>query len=282
MAPSPIPCDCLGDRRDTWMGTISFNELSLHAFAVHAMTAGHQSSLDSRRRFEGSTVVVTGAASGLGAACVERFIDEGAVVHSVDLAPSDAAHQTHLMDVTDEAAWGELASRVGPQGVDVVVTAAGIIHIGNVSNTSADDLRRVLNVNLVGTFLALKHLAPAMSAGSSAILIASTSGLRGTPNTTAYSASKWAVRGLARVAAVELAELGVRVVCVCPGASATPMAWRAYRDDDDLVAHWGSRLLVPRMAWPEEIAGVVAFAASSEAGYITGTDIVIDGGIGAR
>lgn len=248
------------------------------------MNAPERTGTVSDNRFHDLTVVVTGAASGVGAACVRRLSGEGASVHGVDLAPSIDAGASHVMDVADESAWHDLAAtlRDSHGRVDVVVMAAGIMHVGTSAETTAADFRRVLDVNLVGSFLAIKHLAPMMGAGGSAVLIASTSGLRGTARTAAYSASKWAVRGLARVAAIELAEMGVRVVCVCPGATDTPMVRRAYRNDDEIVARWGKRLLIPRIAKPEEIASVVAFAASDEAAYITGTDLVVDGGIGAR
>lgn len=235
-------------------------------------------------RHNGKLAVVTGAASGIGEAAAARLEAEGATVILVDAADPKSEGLRCRVDVSNEADWADVVAAVDRYGgtVDILVTAAGVIRSGGIELTDKASFRRILDVNLVGTFLALKHVGARFTAGSAAVLISSTAGIRGASGTSAYTASKWAVRGLARCAAIEFGPLGARVVCLCPGAIDTPMVRTVMTSDADLVARWGDRLLVPRMGQAEELAGWISFLASSEAAYATGTDFIVDGGVSAQ
>jgi 3alpha(or 20beta)-hydroxysteroid dehydrogenase len=236
-------------------------------------------------RFAGRTVLVTGAARGQGAEEARRFAAEGATVVLADVLDDEgaataeaigaAATYAHL-DVADESSWEAVVGAIGD--LHVLVNNAGVLGpFTPIVKTSLDELRRTLDVNLVGTFLGLKHggAAIARSGGGAIVNISSISGIWGTPFAASYVASKWAARGLTKTAALELGRQGVRVNSVHPGGVKTPMT-EAVGDDGD--NEWYRRLPIPRIGTVEDVAAAVLFLASDDAAYITGAELLIDGG----
>jgi 3alpha(or 20beta)-hydroxysteroid dehydrogenase len=236
-------------------------------------------------RFAGRTVLISGAARGQGAEEARRFAAEGATVVLGDVldqegeqtaaAIGDAARYVHL-DVTDEASWEAAVAACGD--LHVLVNNAGILGgFTPLVKTPVEEFRRAIDVNLIGSFLGMKHGGAAIAAGGGGAIvnISSISGMWGTPFAGSYVASKWAIRGLTKTAAMELGRRGVRVNSIHPGGVKTPMT-EAMGDDGD--NDWYRRLPVPRIGTVEDIAGAVLFLASDDAAYITGTELVIDGG----
>jgi 3alpha(or 20beta)-hydroxysteroid dehydrogenase len=238
-------------------------------------------------RLDGKVAIITGGARGQGAAEARLFADEGArvVVGDVldepgqavaDELGTDSAAYLHL-DVTDEAGWAAAVSlaeeRFGP--VNVLVNNAGILMFEAIQRTKRADFERILQVNLVGVYLGIKAVTPSMSraGGGSIVNTSSTAGLTGLPYLGAYVASKWAVRGLTKSAAIDLGPKGIRVNSVHPGGIDTPML-----DGIDTDSPYYKRLPVPRLGQPEEVARAVLFLASDESSYTTGAELSVDGG----
>ena len=241
----------------------------------------------------GKVAIVTGAARGIGAATARRFAAEGAQVVLADkrddlgqeLAASigEAARYVSL-DVTDEAGWAGAVDAATETfgGVDVLVNNAGIIRVVPLMECDLDTFRKVLDTNLVGAFLGMRAVVPAMQArgGGSIINFSSPQGLEGRYGMPAYTASKFGVRGLTRTTAIELGPLGIRVNAVVPGPTKTAMTARKGWSDEDYDAAYG---LFPlgRMANADEIASVCLFLASDQSSFVTGSDLVADGGVTA-
>lgn len=253
---------------------------------------------------EGKVALVTGGASGIGAACARLLAAEGAKVMITDLdaaggealaaAIGESGGQAAFLrqDVTDEAAWpGVVEAIEGRFGkLDVAVANAGIGIFGPALSMSLADFRRQNAVNVDGVFLTAKHAIPAMrrAGGGSLIVMSSVAGLRGAPNLAGYSASKGAVRLLAKSLALECAAAGdgVRVNSVHPGIILTPIWTKAGTPaggnlpaaiDPHELARLGVPLGVP--ADPSEIANGVLFLASDASRHMTGAELVIDGGM---
>ena len=243
---------------------------------------------------EGKIAIVTGAAGGTGAAIARRFADEGATVVVTDvlvdagrataerLGPSTSFAE---LDVTDPDQWSSVVDGVvATHGrIDVLVNNAGILHIGGITATTMADFRRVFDVNAAGAFAGIAAVAPRMAAsgGGSIINIASIDALQGMNGLTAYTASKWAMRGLTHAAAVELGRDGIRVNTVCP-AGGNPGMYGPWAADlatlgPAIGAYTGKRA-IPREASTDEIARVAVFLASDLAAMVTGADIPVDGG----
>jgi 3alpha(or 20beta)-hydroxysteroid dehydrogenase len=243
-------------------------------------------------RLSGKVALVTGAAGGQGAAAARRFVEEGARVVVADVndeagkefAADIGAHYLHL-DVSVEDEWAAAAAEVvevyGPP--TVLVNNAGILHFSMLVDTKLDDYLRVINVNQVGTFLGMRALAPLMveAGGGSIINVSSVEGLKATPALTAYTASKFAVRGMTKVAALELARKGVRVNSVHPGAIETGLLPNALGGQPVDLTYVGKRVPLRRVGQPAEIAELVLFLASDESSYCTGAEFVADGGVTA-
>ncbi len=234
-------------------------------------------------RLDGAVAVVTGAASGIGAACAERLAADGASVVTVDVAGG----VDHVLDVRDEpAVQAAFASVVGDHGhLDVLVNAAGVAGGGPVHLLEADEWDRVVDINLKGTFIVDKHGAVHMLAQGrgSIINIASIEGLEGTEGGTAYNASKGGVVTLTKSMAIDYGRRGIRVNCICPGGIDTPLlgaiidaeGMELYRDT------MRERHMLGRFGTPAEIASAASFLASDDASFITGHALVVDGGFTA-
>ncbi len=240
-------------------------------------------------RLDGKVALITGAARGMGAAAARLFVAEGAKVVLGDVLPEvkevaqelgDAAIAVTL-DVTDEAAWREAVTageeRFGK--IDVLVNNAGILLMDELGKTTSDMYAKVNNVNAFGCFLGMREVTPALKrAGGGAIVnLSSVEGLGGNRFLVAYTASKFAVRGMTKAAAIELAADGIRVNSVHPGGIDTPMV-RHFIPDDDNMAWMGRQVPMKRPGKPEEVAQAVAFLASDAASYITGAELAVDGG----
>jgi len=237
------------------------------------------------QRFEGRTAVVTGAASGIGRATVERLVEEGATVVAVDVRPADdLGGRVHVVvgDVRDpavaEQAVAQAVDRTG--ALHVLANVAGILRTARTHEHPLDMWEQVLAVNLTGTFLACKAAIPALlDAGGGAIVnTASTAALSGHPWAAAYSASKGGVLAFTKVLAVEYGRDGIRSNCVCPGSIDTPIT-------EDFVFPDGvdTRLITRCMALdkprgPETVAAAIAFLASADAAHVNGESLRVDGG----
>jgi NAD(P)-dependent dehydrogenase (short-subunit alcohol dehydrogenase family) len=234
-------------------------------------------------RLDDAVAFVTGAGSGIGAACAERLHVDGAVVVTSDVTVG----VDHVLDVRDEdavaAALGSVVSEHGH--LDVVVNAAGVAGGGPVHLLEEDEWDRVVDVNLKGTFLVDKHSSIHMLAqGSGSIInIASIEGLEGTEGGSAYNASKGGVVMLTKSMAIDYGRRGIRVNCICPGGIDTPML-RSITDADGMDLY-RERLrdehLLGRFGRPSEIAAAAAFLASDDASFVTGHALVVDGGFTA-
>lgn len=247
------------------------------------------------KRFEGRTVLVTGAARGQGASHARGFAGEGANVVLADVREeSGRALAEDLgdkalfvrLDVSNPSEWASAVEaterRFGP--ISILVNNAGVL-APDVSIAESDpaDWDQVLATNLKGPYLGIRAVAPSMkrAGGGSIVNIASTSGHVGTPRLAPYVASKWGVRGLTQTAATELARDRIRVNAVSPGVIDTPLITEPLRADAAPVSdHFSADpFAVPRFGQPAEITRLVMFLASDESAFITGSDYVIDGGM---
>jgi NAD(P)-dependent dehydrogenase (short-subunit alcohol dehydrogenase family) len=252
-------------------------------------------------RVEGKVSVVTGAASGIGRACAWRLAEEGAAVAVADIdeaggkAVADAlvggGYQAIFqpLDVTDEAAWQAAMVRVHAHfgGLDILVNNAGIAVVEDVADLSLADWRKVMAVNADGVFLGTKHAMRTMRSGGSIINISSVLGLVGAEALTAYCASKGAVRLFSKAAALDGAKTGrgIRVNSLHPGYIHTELTERTgaagYATVEEGLRVLGEMHPLGRVGQPAEIANGVLFLASDEASFITGAELVIDGGLTA-
>jgi 3alpha(or 20beta)-hydroxysteroid dehydrogenase len=241
-------------------------------------------------RVDGKVALVSGAARGMGAAHARLLAAEGASVVLGDVrdelgqataAEIGAAARYQHLDVRDLDQWrGAVEAAVAAFGkLDVLVNNAGIIKVGGVEDLAVEDFRAVWEVNQLGVFLGMKAAIPAMRAagGGSIVNISSVGGIRGTPFMTAYAATKWAVRGMTKVAALELGHDGIRVNSVHPGFIDTDMTRAPEFAGVDQEA-FSSALPVPRPGAPDDIARMVLFLASDESSYCTGAEFIVDGG----
>ncbi|MDP7737570.1 glucose 1-dehydrogenase [Mycobacterium paragordonae] len=235
-------------------------------------------------RVEGKVALISGGARGMGAEDARLLVEEGARVVIGDVRDDegkalaselgDAARYVHL-DVTQLDQWeAAVATATGEFGkLDVLVNNAGIVAAGPLREFRMDKWQQVLDVNLTGTFLGMRSVVDPMTeaGGGSIINISSIEGIRGAPMVHPYVASKWAVRGITKSAALELAPVNIRVNSVHPGFIRTPMT--AHLPEDMVTIPLG------RPAEAREVATFVVFLASDEASYATGSEFIVDGGL---
>ena len=232
-------------------------------------------------RFAGRRALVTGAASGIGAATVALLEREGAQVVGVDLHPMDGVIAGDVSDAASVAAFiAEAAARLG--GLDVLVNVAGVVRFSRLEDLALDDWSRHLAVNLTGPMLVSQAALPHLVASRGNIVtVASIAGLKGQAYTAAYSASKGGVVVLMKSLALELADRGVRVNCVCPGGVDTPLLGPvAASIPADAAPNLLDRLqsVLPDLVRADEVAEAIAYLASDAARMVTGSALVIDGG----
>jgi len=245
-------------------------------------------------RLEGKVAIITGAAGGIGAATARRFADEGALLLLTDADGARAEQLTQELgeratsrahDVTSETDWqAVLAAALEAHGrIDVLLNNAGVFLAAALNETSLEDFRRVIDVNLVGVFLGMRAVAPAMSGqgAGSIINVSSVAGMGGSPYLTAYAGSKWAVRGMTKVVAKELARAGVRVNSLHPGQIDTDMNARQREKTPELIDKLIRGIPLGRIGTPAEVSHAALFLASDESLYVTGSELVVDGGTSA-
>jgi 3alpha(or 20beta)-hydroxysteroid dehydrogenase len=226
-------------------------------------------------QLQDKVALITGAARGQGAAEAARFATEGAHVIATDVLDGDGIINH---DVTAAESWQALvADTIERYGrIDVLVNNAGIHARADVHEMEEADFRNVLDVNLIGPFLGIKHVVPHMSTGGSIINVASLNGLAAQAGTAAYTASKFGLRGLTRAAALDLGPKGIRVNAILPGVIRTPMVSYVVETREDELA---AGLPLRRIGEPDDIADAAVFLASDSSRWITGTDVTVDGGL---
>jgi len=242
-------------------------------------------------RLQDKVAIITGGARGMGEATSRIFAAEGARVIITDVLDKEGETLARELkgaaifchhDVTDEKSWQEVAAKAESDfgRIDVLVNNAGILMFKTILDTEKQEFERVLGVNLVGTFLGIKTVGPRMIARmkGSIINISSVDGMKGANGLSAYASSKWGIRGLTRVAAMELGHHGVRVNSVHPGGINTIMSNPTFAPREKIDKAY-THIPLQRVGEPEEVAQATVFLASDEASYLCGAEIAVDGGM---
>lgn len=242
-------------------------------------------------RLKDKVAIVTGGARGMGAATVRLFAAEGAKVVIADVLDEDGKKLAQelqgkaifeQLDVTDEQNWRRLIEKtISSFGkIDALVNNAGVLLFKTIADTTKADFERVIAVNLAGTFLGIKLVGAHMVANQrgSIINISSADGMKGANGLGAYCSSKWGIRGLTKVAAMEFGHKGVRVNSVHPGGIDTAMG-NPYSEKREDVNKRYSMVPLQRVGDPSEVAQTSLFLASDESSYLCGAEIAVDGGM---
>lgn len=243
------------------------------------------------KRLAGKVALITGAARGQGAAEARLFVEQGSRVVIADLLDEEgarladelgeAAIYQHL-DVTSAEQWAAAVQAAEARfgRLDVLLNNAGILLLAPLEDCSLESYRKVIEVNQVGCWLGMKSVLPALKrAGGGAIVnVSSTAGMEGVAGGSAYVASKFAVRGMTKAAALELGRYGIRVNSIHPGGIDTVMARPPEMEGFDPASIYRG-LPIPRIGRPDEVARMALFLASDESSYCTGAEFIVDGGM---
>jgi 3alpha(or 20beta)-hydroxysteroid dehydrogenase len=247
-----------------------------------------------KSRLEGKVALITGGARGMGASEAQLFLDEGAKVVITDildevgqetarrLSPDGSRCIFYRHDVTNESEWESVvADAIGAFGqIDVLVNNAGVFERGSILDTTLKQFEHTMDINVTGVFLGMKTVAPHMvqRKQGSIINISSVAGLNGTPGFVAYGASKWAVRGMTKGVAKELAPFGVRVNSIHPGIIDTPMLQTFDEAGDGVREMVRTRIPLGYEAEPIHVARLALYLGSDDSAYSTGSEFIVDGG----
>lgn len=241
-------------------------------------------------RVSGKVAIVTGGARGLGEAFARRFAEEGAKVVLTDIdekegkaaAKAIGANALFMQhDVSSEAQWKKVVSDTeaafGP--VSILVNNAGIVTYSRIETLEEADFRNVININQIGVFLGMKSVLPSMkrAGGGSMVNISSSAGITGNPDLLCYTATKFAVRGMTKTAAIEFAPFNIRVNSIHPGMFDTRLSVPTPESRETLKTHL-AHTLTGRLGETVELANVVLMLASDEVRFATGAEFIIDGG----
>ncbi len=245
-------------------------------------------------RFQGKSVVVTGGASGIGKATVNQFASDGASVAIADVNPDGQAvaqqisqeTQQEVSFVQADVSKAEDANRLIQEvlhrhgQLDILHNNAGILVVGDVTTIPEADWDRCIDINLKSVYLVSKYAIPAMQQTGGGVIIntASTAGISGGGGYSVYGASKAAIILLTQCMALDFAEHNIRVNAVCPGPTATPMIVSSDADRQSTLERWAQELPIGRAGEPEDTAKAVAYLASDDASFVTGSAFVVDGG----
>ncbi len=249
----------------------------------------------SGRRFEGKVALVTGGNSGIGLAVARSLVEEGA---RVVVAGRNAETLASVVAELGSAATGVAADASRLDGIDRIVAAtrefgagrldvlfanAGIATFGALASTTEQQWDELMNVNVKGVYFTVQKAVALMREGGAIVLNASVAAAKGNPAGSLYGASKAAVRSMGRTMAAELVARGIRVNAVSPGPIETPLFARSMNEQQvaDLKAAWAGRNPMNRFGSPEEVAAAVLFLASDSASFVTGVDLLVDGGLGS-
>lgn len=245
------------------------------------------------KQLEGKVALITGAARGQGAAAARRFVAEGARVMLTDVLVQECEElaqelgdgaAVQILDVVDENSWVAAVQATEKHfgRLDILINNAGVLAFQPIEHMSLEEYMRVINVNQVGVWLGMRAVLPALreAGGGSIVNTSSVSGLRGVAYGSAYSASKFAVRGMTKVAALEFGQYSIRVNSVHPGGVETPMVTSVADSSVDGAAIYKG-LPLGRIGQPNEVAEMLLFLASDRSSYCTGFEFVVDGGMTA-
>ena len=241
-------------------------------------------------KLDGRVALITGGSRGQGEAEARLCVREGARVVLADVRGQEGERlaQTigpsaryETLDVTNPADWARVVRGIEEREgrLDVLVNNAGIFRGGLIRSMPVEDYLAVIQVNQVGCFLGMQACYALLkrSGGGSIVNISSVAGQKGVPGASAYGASKWAIRGMTKTAALEFGRAKIRVNAICPGSILTPMIAPEAFPGVDQQAFWES-LPIPRAGEAEEVAKIVLFLACDDSAYVTGTEITVDGG----
>jgi 3alpha(or 20beta)-hydroxysteroid dehydrogenase len=241
------------------------------------------------KRLSGKTAIVTGGARGMGEATARLFIENGAKVVIADILDEqgeqlakelgDNAVFIHL-DVTQQRDWDNAVAKANTLGsLNVLINNAGVVFQKTIPDTTEEEFMRVVSINQLGVFLGMKAVFESLKASGcgSIINVSSIDGLQSKNSLTAYSGSKWAVRGMTKAAALEMGKYGIRVNSVHPGGVYTAMHGSDFISEEDANQFYTHHAL-PRVGLPHEVANVTLFLATDEASYSTGSEFIADGG----